>query len=130
MKKKVLIFTILALLMPLSFSSCDDDRWEADLVGDYYCHNTGVFLRLRANGTGFMEDDYGADSFVWWAGKYTITFSFNGGGIETHDYRFTHDGLFIDSDFYIYADYGLYSKKKAAKKAEAKVEQQKAEAKE
>ena len=129
MKKKILIFTILALLMPLSFSSCHDDMWEDDLVGNYYCDDTGVFLCLRANGTGFWEDDYGRESFVWWAGKYTITFSYNNGEIENLNYHFKHYTLWIDGHEYEYMDYPIYLKKKAAKKAELKTEQ-KAEAKE
>lgn len=123
--KKVLIFTILALLIPTSFTSCDD-RWEDDLIGGYFCEYNGNYIKLYGNGRGFMEDDYGSESFTWWAGSRTITFAFDGGRTETWDYRFTHDGIYFGSDFYIYYDYPLYAKKKAARlKVEKKAEEKK-----
>ena len=123
--KKVLILTLMALLMPFSFSSCSDPEAEDELVGGYYCYETDTYIMLKANGRGFIEDVYSRDNFRWWADRYTITFSFDGGSIETYNYRFTHDGLYINDDYYVYADYGVYAKKKAAKKQEQKVEEKK-----
>lgn len=127
MKKNILIFTILALLMPLSFSSCNDE-WEDDLIGGYYCEYTDTYIMLRADRRGYIADYYDKDYFTWWAGKYTITFSFDRGGIENYEYRFTHDGLYIGDDFYYYEDYPVYLKKKAAKMASEKKTTEKKEA--
>lgn len=126
MKKKILIFTILALLIPVSFSSCDDERWEDELVGGYWCEYTGNYIMLYGNGRGYMEDDYARNSFSWWAGRHTITFAFDGGPTEVWDYSFTHNGIYFGDDYYLYVGYDYYLKQKAAKKqATQKVEEKK-----
>ena len=112
MKKFLPLLLLVAL--PVFLSSCEDDPWEVEMMGEYWSDDVNpVHFVLRADKTGYIE--YGDGSgfeFGWYATPRYITFmvppySFNPERWEC-EYRWSRGNKLVIYDFDQWGDLVLY----------------------
>ena len=103
---------LLLFVLPLGFTSCEDDPWEEEMMGEYWSDDANsVFFVLRTNKTGFIE--YGDGSgfeFSWFATPRYITFTMLGYGSKRWkcEYRWSRGGELVIYDFDEWGDLHLW----------------------
>ncbi len=107
--KKFLPLLLLALL-PLGFTSCEDDPWEEEMMGEYWSDDANsVHFVLGTNKRGFVE--YGDGTyfeFYWWATPDYLYFNPVDGPDFNCRYRWNRDGQLIIYDFDQWGDLYLW----------------------
>ncbi len=67
--KKNLFIALLAVILSVSFVSCEDDGWnpgDAPFLGSWYGVNNGSAFTFYSNGNGWYSDEYGNTTpFSW-----------------------------------------------------------------
>ncbi len=104
MKPKLLSLLLLLALVPGAFSSCDDDPWEEEMMGEYWDTQSDSYFVLRTDKTGFIEYANGDIlEFGWYASENYIYFMIPPYGLdfETYKckYRWTREGYLHIMDF-------------------------------
>ncbi len=104
------IFPLLLLLcLPAVFTSCEDDPWEEEMMGEYWSTDGSVYFVLSTSKSGYIEygDGY-SYNFTWWATIDRIYIQPYGEQSFSCRYRWTRGGELVIFDFDEWGDLHLW----------------------
>ncbi|MBP3228461.1 MAG: hypothetical protein J6M53_06770 [Bacteroidaceae bacterium] len=107
---KKLLPLLLLLALPLTtLTSCEDDPWEEEMMGEYESDDGSVYFVLSTRKNGYVEygDGQGYE-FTWWASKDRLYFYPLGYESFSCRYRWTRGGELVIFDFDQWGDLYLY----------------------